>query len=96
MGTVVPGGTLRTIRVIAGNREYYLPDTQSLEDVRRAALAAVQAGGGLVDFVDRSARQVSLLVSASLPLAFEVVEREEQADVGDEVPFTNLQLDYDF
>jgi hypothetical protein len=90
------GGILRTIRVITGHRDYYLADPASLDQVRRDVLAAVQAGGGLIDFVDRSGREVTLLVSPNLPLVFEVVERADEPDDGDEGSFVPLQLDYEF
>ncbi|HEV7743282.1 MAG TPA: hypothetical protein VGO65_12780 [Pseudolysinimonas sp.] len=70
---------MKVIRVIAGEREYYLSSETDLEALKSSALHATRGGGGLVQFVEAGGREVGIIVSAGVPISFEVSEIADDA-----------------
>jgi hypothetical protein len=68
---------------VDGN-EYFLDPEQSIDDAKSSVIDAVQHGGGLVDIQVIGRAKVSVLVSQSIPVVFEIIDADENTDEGSE------------
>jgi hypothetical protein len=87
---------MKAIRIIASEREYHLTSEERIENLRGAVVAAVRTGGDVVDFTDSSGREISLLVSAGLPLTIEIIDVGEESEEDDHAPSASTAFDYEF
>jgi hypothetical protein len=86
---------MNTIRIIVGDREYFLSSRQDMDAARASAVEAVRAGGGFVDVVDVSGREIGMLVSAGMELRFEVTTVADDAGASEPSPRT-IAYDFDY
>jgi hypothetical protein len=57
---------------------FLLDPTQDVDATKKAIVAAVREGSAFVDFLTVGHGSISLLVTPSLPVRFEVIERTEE------------------
>jgi phosphosulfolactate synthase (CoM biosynthesis protein A) len=57
---------------------FFLDEGQDVAETKRQIVAAVREGSDFVDFVTIGHGTISLLVTPSVPVRFEVIERSEE------------------
>jgi hypothetical protein len=67
------------------SREYFLASSDDAERLKVQVLEAIQAGGRFVDARSSSSRHTSVLVTSSTPVAFDIHEATDTAEMGNPV-----------
>jgi hypothetical protein len=62
-------------RVRVDGQSFFLSPEQDVEATKEAIVAAVRDGSGFVDFLTVGHGRVSVLITPSIPVRFQVIER---------------------
>jgi hypothetical protein len=87
---------MKTIRLIAGDQEYYLATTDAMDVARASALEALRGGGAFLDVVDVAGREITVLVSPGVPLRFEVTDFADDATPSAPSPPRTIAYDFNY
>jgi hypothetical protein len=79
-------------RVTVEGHEYYLPSSQSLEELKGKIESLVRQGGGWIDMPNGS-RNISILVSPGLRITAEVLEAPSGAPADEHAGSTETYPD---
>lgn len=88
---------MRVVQASIGDSRNYLADNQDLAALKEEIVRACVAGGAFVDVRLSGDRLLSILVSASTPVTFEVMDVDEEEFLDDEITEAGrLHIDGDY
>jgi hypothetical protein len=88
---------MRVVQASIGDSRNYLADNEDLDTLKQEIVAACAAGGAFVDVRLSGDRLLSILVSASTPVTFEVMDVDEEEFLDDEITEAGrLHIDGDY